>query len=163
VVADASAQLGLDVGVLDEAGFEGALRGVGGLREGGGGVAVADEAAGEDIVRLVFVNCRGAMGERRRGAVDRRQRRPNDRQVRSVDGLYGLAAADQGEDRLAAMADMALGEHRLVLEIGIDAEGILARHILGGENALDAGMAGEKGRKIADGEAGGGVRRAHRL
>ena len=157
------AGLGLDVGVLDEAGFEGALRRVGGLGEGGLRVAVADEAAGENIVRLVFVNYGRAFGQRRRDAVDRRQRVPNDRQVGSVDGLYRLAAADQGEDRLAAMAHMALGKHRLVLEIGIDAEGILARHILGGENALDAGMAGEKGRKIADGETGGGVRRAHRL
>ena len=80
-----------------------------------------------------------------------RQRLPGNRQLGGVDRLYRLArvptSARTGSPRWRTWASR---EHRLVLEVGIDAERILARHIGGREDAQDAGMALKEGAEIAD-------------
>ena len=96
---------------------------------------------GQDVVGLVGMERRRAGGQRRVDAVQRRQRLPGDRQVRGMHRLDRLARCRPAPARLAAIAHVALREHRLVLEVGIDAERIFARHIARREDAHDAGMA----------------------
>ena len=155
--------LRLDVGVLDEGGGEGALRPMRRRRQRARSVALLEGAARQHVVGLVGVDGRGAGGQRRLDAGERRQRLPGDRQIGSVDRLHRLARAGERQHRLAAIAHVGLREHRLILEVGIDAEGILARHVGGREHARNAGMAGQERRQIADGEAGAGVGRADGL
>ena len=157
------AGLGLDVGVLDERGFEAALRHMRRLQSRGVGIAGFNQAARQNIVRVGGVQCRGTLGKRGGNAVQGRQRFPGNRQLSGVDRLYSRAGADERQNRLTPVAHMGLREHRLVLEVGIDAERILARHIGGREDAEDAGMALEEGAEIADREPRVGMRRAHRL
>ena len=75
------ARLGLDVGVLDEAGAEGVFRHVRGLRQRGGGVAAPHAALDQPVAGAVGMQRRraGRLGGGRVG--ERRQRRPGDGEV----------------------------------------------------------------------------------
>ena len=59
---------------------------------------------------------------------------------RIVDGRERPLVADEREDRLAAMADDAVGERRLVLAGRVDPVAVLARHVRGGEHVDEARM-----------------------
>ena len=109
-------------------------------------VSAFNSAAGQDIVGLAGVDGPGPVGPA-----------PPEMPWRAGSGsqTIGRSAAttdstasrdpDQRQHRLAAMADETFREHRLVLEVGIDAEGIFAGHIKGRENADDAGIAFRNG------------------
>ena len=68
-------------------------------------------------------------------AVDRWQRLPDDRQRLVRDGGHGLLCPDQRQHRLAAVADFALGQHGLVLQVGVDAEAVAAGNVRCREDA----------------------------
>ena len=71
------------------------------------------------------------------------------------------AVADEGDDRLAAKAHLAVGEHRLVAQIGEHRESIV-RHVGSGEDVDDPGPARPKRSEIADLEGRMRMRRADR-
>jgi hypothetical protein len=83
-------------------------------------------------------------GERRIDAVQRRQHLPGDGHVLVADRAERRAVADERAHRLAAHPHIALGEDRLVLAGGIDAEEIVAGNIFGGQHRDKAGIAGPK-------------------
>ena len=123
------AGLGLDIGVLDEGGLERALGHGGAVGEGVADVAALHAA----LQQQVAAACRPAPAAHRRAVAasmptDRRLRRPGDRHVLVADRQHDGALADQRHDRLAAIAHLAVGQHRLVLDVGIDAEAV-ERHV----------------------------------
>ena len=67
------------------------------------------------------------------------------------------AVADQRHHRLAAIAHLAVGQHRLVLDVGIDAEAV-ERHVGGRQHG---GQAPAQRRQVAQREARPRMRRAH--
>ena len=126
------------------------------------GVPAFHDAAGQDIAGLVRMDCRCTVGECGLDAVEGRQRLPGDWKVRRLHRLDSFARPHQGQNGLAAVAHEPFREDRLVLEIGIDAERIFARHITGRKNARDTRIAGNKWRQVADGETRVRVGRADR-
>ena len=151
------AGLGLDIGVLDEGGLEHALGHRGAGRKGFGRLAAPDPALQQEIARLVGLH-QGRIG-RHRGieADDRRLRRPGDRHFLVADRQHDVALADQGDDGLAAIAHLAVGQHRLVLDVGIDAETV-RRHV---GRRQHRGEAPAQRLEIAQREARPRMRRAH--
>jgi hypothetical protein len=69
------------------------------------------------------------------------------------------ARADQRGDGVAAVQGEPGGQHRLVLDMRVDAVAVAARHIAGGEQA-QARMRRLERRHVAEGEARMGVRRS---
>ena len=122
------AGLGLDIGVLDEGGLEHALGHRGAGREGFVRLAALHAALQQQIARLVGLHQRRIGCHRGIEADNRRLRRPGDRHVVVADRQHDVALADQGDDGLAAIAHLAVGQHRLVLDVGIDAETV-RRHV----------------------------------
>jgi hypothetical protein len=150
------AGLGLDIGVLDEGGLEHVLdhRGAGG--KGFVRLAAFHAALQQEIARLVGLD-QGRIG-RHRGieADNRRLRRPGDRHVFIADRQHEVALADQGDDGLAAIAHLAVGQHRLVLDVGIDAETV-RRHVVRGQHR---GEPPAQRIEVTQGEAGPRIGRA---
>ena len=118
------AGLGLDIGVLDEGGLEHAL--------GHRGAGAKASAASPRLTPPSTGGCRG-LSACTRGAsaaiaasmpTTGGSRRPGDRHVSSRIASTTVALADQRDDRLAAIAHLAVGQHRLVLDVGIDAEAV---------------------------------------
>jgi hypothetical protein len=83
---------------------------------------------------------------------------PFDRQLGIRNAFDGDARADQRQHGLAAEAHEARRQHRLVLHPREDAEGVLARHIRGGQDGGKTGVARLDGIEIAQREARAGVR-----
>ena len=154
------ARLGLDIGVLDEAGVEGGFGDGGAACERRRRVALPDPAVEQDVARLVRLHQRRVRCSRSCDAHDRRQRRIADRQVGIGHRLDRLARADQRDHGLAAKAHHAVREYRLILDVRIDAEAV-ARHVARAEHALYARMRGGESGEIAQLEGRVMVRRAH--
>ena len=102
--APREAGLGLDIGMLDEAGLPAALGDRRGGGQPGGDVALRGAAAHQDVVRPVGMQRRRAVGERLVDGDQRRQRFPFDRQVGIGDAVERGGVADQRHHRLAAIA-----------------------------------------------------------
>ncbi len=88
--------------MLDEAGAEAALGGVGGGGEGGGGVAAADAAFDQVVAGAVGVDAVGVGVLGVGGVVERVERRPGDREA--VEGRRGAVLEGDECDGLAAEA-----------------------------------------------------------
>ena len=146
------ARFRLDVGMLDERRFERAFGGMRGNARYLLRTAALDDATRQNVVGLTGMQRGCSRRECRSDAVQHRQRLPRDREVASLDRLHRLARSDQGQHRLAAVTHQPIRKHRLVLEVGIDAERVLAGHVTGRENADDTGVASEKRREVADRE-----------
>ncbi len=152
--------LGLDIGVLDEAGFERAVDDRRGSGERGVDIAAPDAAGDQDIVGMRLMENRRAGRQRCCGADDRLLRLPDDRDLPVAQRLDRRGVADQRQHRLAAKAHEAVGEHRLILDVGIDAEAVGAGNIGGGQDSDEARIFGMEGSEVTDGEARAGMRRA---
>ncbi len=155
--ANRPAGFGLDIGMFDEAGLESALGDGGAACEGLGDAAAPDAAIQQQVLRLVGLHQRGVG---RRGGVNaeqRRLRRPGNRHLLVTDREHGAAITDQGHHSLAAVAHLPIGQHRLVLDFGIDAEAVEG-HVGCRQHG---GEPGPQGSEIAQGEACPGMRRAH--
>ena len=155
------AGLRLDVGVLDEGGLEVTLGRRGRVRVPGPHVAAPQVAARQHVVRNSGVDRWRPWGQRSLDPGQRRLRCPGDRQVDIADAFDRRPRADQRQHGLAAEAHRAGRQHRLVLGIGEDAERVLARHVVRGEDRHQARGARLHRREIAEREARAGVRRAH--
>ncbi len=156
-LAHRPAGLGLEIGMLDEAGLEVELGGDGGGSQSGVDIAGIQRALGQHVTRPVGVQI-GGIAAARSGEGDGLGGLPGDGQVRVAHPGHCVLGTDQCEDRLAAEADMALGQDRLVLAVGKDGEAVDARHVGGGQDAdAEAGLGGGE---VAQAEAGAAVRRA---
>ena len=152
---------GLDIGVLHERGLEAALGGRSCARVPGLHIAALQVAARQHVVGDAGVNSRRARRQRRVDAGERFLNLPFDRQFGIGNAFDGSARADQRQHSLAAEAHEARRQHRLVLHPGEDAEGVLARHIFGGQDSGEAGVASLDRIEVAQRKARAGVRRAH--
>ena len=108
--------------------------------------------AGEHVVRPVRVDGRGAR-ERVAWVGEDRERLPADGKPIVGQPGEGVLVADQREHRLAAVAHDAGREHRLILDVRVDAESVDARDVGGGEDAGESGMALVERGAVAEGEA----------
>ena len=106
----------------------------------------------QDVVGGVRMERVAHRRERGVDAGERIELRPGDRQVGVGHAFDRLARADQRQHRLAAEAHMSRREDGLVAKMRKDAEGVFARHIVGGEDRDEAGRAGDDGVEIAEGE-----------
>ena len=154
--------LGLDVRVLDVGGLERPGRGRGGRGQGGVDVAQPHEALDEDVPGRGLVEPRRGRVQRGVDPDQRRQRLPLDRQLVVGDRGHGRRVADERQHGLAAVADVALGEHRLVLAGRVDPVPV-ARPGRRRRPGSGRGPGGGRGRReVADPEARVRVRRADR-
>jgi len=153
-------RLGLDVGMLHEAGLEAALGHGGAVPQGSGCIAAAHLALHEEIARLRCLNQRSAGGHGGVDAHHRRLHRPVDGQGVVAQRLHRGARSHQRQHCLAAVAHLARGQHRLVFHVRVDAVAI-GRHVGGGKDGLDARVGAAHGVQITQGEGGAGVGRAH--
>ena len=117
--------------------------------------------AGEHVVRPVRVDGQGAGRERVARVGDGRERFPLDGKPIVGQPGEGVRVADQREHRLAAVAHDAGREHRLILDLRVDAEPVDARDVGGGEDAGESGMALVQRGAVAEGEARVRVGGAH--
>jgi len=90
--------------------------------------------------------------ERRLDADDGFPHLPGNRDLAIGQRFDRRGVADQREHRLATEAHETVGEHRLILDIGIDAETVGARDISSREDFHETGIFGVQRGKIADGE-----------
>ena len=104
------------------------------------------------------MNGRGAGRQRRGNALDGGGGLPGDRQRRIRQPVERGALTDQRQHGLAAKAHEAGGQHRLILQLRENAEGILTRHVLVRQNGDEPRRGGDDGAKIAEREAGRVVR-----
>ena len=155
-------RLGLDIGVLDEGGLEAALDHHVRFRERGIGIALLHEAAPHHVVVVAGVDDGRAFRHRGLDPVDMRADLVMDRHVLVADAVHRLVVPDQSQHGLAAILHLAVGEHRLVLDVRIDAEGVESGHVRRTQHPDEAGMGIEQGLEIADREGRAPVRRAHR-
>ena len=146
------AGLGFDVGVLDEAGFEGAFGHRCALCKGAGRIALAYAAILQQVARLVREHERRARGHRRIEAEDGGQGFIADGQGRFVDAFDRFACADQCDHSLAAKPRFAVGEDGLVLDVRVDAEAV-GGDVLRGEDAFEARRAFYDCGEVAEREA----------
>ena len=153
------ARLGLDVRVLDEARRELALGHVRRSAERRLDVALRDPAADQDVVRIWRVNRLLRIGQCLLDLGLRRLRRPADRDLVVADAEHGMLLADQAQHRLAVKPHAAVGEHRLILHVGKDAEAV-DRDIARRDHVDQAWMRGTQRGEIADREPRLRVRRA---
>ena len=153
-LADATgiARLGLDIGVLDKTGLEAAFSHMSGNENGLIGIAFLHEAARQHIIRFEIMQ-RRISNQPLSNPDGRGLDLPGDWQISDCHGVDAVRLAHQRQDRFAAIANLTIGQHGLILEIGIDAEGILARHIMRCQNPDDAGMRRLKSRQITQREA----------
>ena len=121
-VADAAcpAGLGLDIGVLDEGGLEAALDDNVRFGERGLGIALLHEAAPHHVVVVAGMDDGRAGGRRVFDPVDVGPDLVTDRHVLVADAVHGRIVADERQHRLAPMLHLAVGEDRLVLDMGVD-------------------------------------------
>ncbi len=152
----------LDIGMLDEAGAEGAGGDMRRLCKSGLDIAALDPAAGQHIIGGKIMQRIGVFGGRSLDSCQSGQGLPADRKLRHADGLDRFALADDRQHAFAAIPGFADGKHRLVLQMRIDAEGVLAGDIRCREDPHQSGMARHKTIEIAKGEAGARVRTAQR-
>ncbi len=152
------ARLGLDIGVLDMGGGDRGLGDVGGPGQRGGGVALAHEAARQQVAGAIRMDERRAGGLGLGRVEEMGQRLPPGGEAGQIERSKPLGLAGDERYGLAAEARPALGQRRLVGEIRDDAEAVAAGDVGGGED-VDA-MRPRPGGEIAEGEAGVGVRRA---
>ena len=104
---------------------------------------------------------RSAVRERVAGVGEGRDRLPDDGESIIGEPGEGVLVADQREHRLAAVAHDAGGEHRLILDVRVDAEAVDPGDIGGGEDAGEPGiMVVERG-AVPEGEARMCVRGTH--
>ena len=147
--------------MLDEGGFEFAARfdqPVAACRRDLAGVHAPPC---EYVVRMNRLDGRGPRRDRVARVVDGRERLPVDRELIVGEPVEGVVVSDQCRHRLAAVARDAGREHRLVLDVRIDAETVDARNIGGGEDAGEARITLVEGGEIAEREARMGVGGAH--
>ena len=150
-------RLGLDIGVFDESRLEHALGHGRTVGECLGRLAAPHPAIQQKVCRLVGLHQKRVGRGRTVNAEHRRLGCPGDRHLFIADGKDLGALAHQRHHRLAAVAHLAVGEHRLVLDVGVDAEAV-ERHVGGGQHG---GQPLPKRRQVAQGEAGARMRRAH--
>jgi len=147
------AGLGLDVGVLDEGGLETPLGRYGGVRQRRLGVAALDPALDQLVALDLIVNS----GRRLRAgliqAIYRRLRLVVNGQIFVADSRHRLARADQRHHGVAPVAHDALGQHRLVAKVGVDAHAV-GGHVRGGEHPFHAGPGIGRSREIAEHDPG---------
>ena len=140
-VADAAgvAGLGLDVGVLDEAGGGGDAGGDGGFEQGGVDVAGADAAAAEDVGRGVGVQRWGGVG------VVEGDGPAGGSQVmgRSVSRMAARVSASPTRAQTGSprWRTWDFGQHGLVLAGGVDAVEVAAGDVGGGQDFARPGWA----------------------
>ena len=129
------------------------------VRERRLGIAALDPAL-DELVALGLVVDQG--GARRASLVQpayRRQRLVADRQVLVAEGRHRFARAHERHDRIAPVARDALGQHRLVAQVGVDADAVVG-HVGGGEYSLHAGPGGGHRCEVAERDLGRGMGRA---
>ena len=114
--------LGLDVSMLYVARREESLRPVRRLRQSFLHIALHHAPADEDIVGSEAVERPRFGTQRRVDVLQRRLGSPLDRHVGIVYFQHGLVAACERGHGFAAEAHLALGEHRLVFDLGKDAK-----------------------------------------
>ena len=136
--ADRPAGLRLDVGVLDEARLVHDLDDVGRAGESRRDVAALNAAIGQDVAGTVRMQLDRALDFRRVDARYRRQRLIGNRHFGIVDCRQDCRGPDERNDRLAAIAHDAVRQHRLILDVGIDAVAVV-RHVGGGQHG-EAGI-----------------------
>ena len=155
------AGLGLDVGVLDVARRERAFDDARGAGERGVDVAAHDPAAAQHVVGIARVQRRAAIGGGERGGdrFVRGERQVADRHLGVGDRLHRRRVADQRQHGLAAKAGDAVGEHRLVAQVGEDRKGVV-RHVGGADDVDQSRPARLQLAQVADLEPGVRVRRA---
>ena len=90
------------------------------------------------------------------------ERFPGDREVGVGDAEDRLGVAHQRAHRLAAMPHQRFGQHGLILAGRVDAVQVPPRNIRCGQHPDQSGMGRQQWAKVADAEAGVGVRAAHR-
>ena len=144
------AGLGLDVGVLDEGGLEAPFGGHRAARERRPGVAALDPTLDELVALGLFVDQGGAQRAGVVQAVHRRERLVADRQVFVAHRRDRLARANERHHRIAPVAHDAFGEHRLVAQVGIDADAVVG-HVGGCEHPFQARPGGGF-REVAEGD-----------
>ena len=153
--------LRLEIGMLDERRLESAARRRPSLSEAGCRVALLEETAGEHIVGAEPVQHRRA---RCQGSLDRQNRlarMPLDRQILLRDGLDRRLVADQRHHRFAAIVHAAFGQHGLVLDIGIDAIGVV-RHVGRRQHEGETGMPALQFVERTESKGGARMGRTHR-
>jgi len=155
------AGLGLDVRVLDERRFEDALGDGGARAERGLRVALLDRAVEQQVARLAGLHFGCILRHRGIEPDHRGQRLPVDGKGGFVEGLDRFARADDRRHRLAAKARLAFSEHRLVLDVRVDAEAV-RRHVGRGQHALEARCVAHERLQIAEAETRAVMRRAQR-
>ena len=151
------AGLGLDIGVLDERRLERAFGHRGAILERSRRVTALHPALQQQVARPVGLHQWRTF---RHGGIDAEQRRlgpPGDRHLVVADRQHFGPLADQGDDRFAAIADMPVREHRLILDVGIDAVAI-ERHVRGRQHCRESAP---QRLEITQLEARPRVRRAH--
>ena len=138
------AGLGLDIGVLDEGGFEAALDRDGALRPAPPRRRPArTRPLHQNVARRGSRwSCGARRIERRLDGEHGRQLLPGDGEGREVEALDRLALAHDGGHGLAPEAGLAFGEDGLVGEGRDDAEDVAAGNVAGRQHADDAGMGG---------------------
>ncbi len=121
-------RLGFDVSVLDECRFEHALGNRSTVRKGSPGISPLHAAFQQEVPWSVGLHQRGIGCH---GGVDAEQGRlgcPDDRHLIVADRQYLSPHPDQRHDGLTAVTHEAVGQHGLVLDVGIDAEAV-ERHV----------------------------------
>ena len=147
--ATCPAGLGLDIGVLDEGGLEAAFSRHGRARERRFGIAALDPALDQAVILHILVD-QGCV--RLKGSVQaahRRRRLVADRQVLVPHRDDRLARAHQRHHGVAPVTHDFLGQHRLVAQVGIDADAV-GGHVGGGEHARHAGPRAGCRRDVAE-------------
>jgi hypothetical protein len=125
-IADAPgiARFRLDIGMLDPARLEAARGDRGRAGEARLDLALLQVAADQDVVRMAGVKSRGAWRRRRFDFHERLALLPGDPQLAFRNAFHGRPVADERDHRFATVARLALGQNRLILDVGIDAESV---------------------------------------
>ncbi len=156
------AGLGLDVGVLDELGLEAALGRGGGARVPG-------------LARRRTAGCRASARCRARWRGSLASPTPAQSSIDDTGGSGVQAIGRSTSERPSTAARVPTSastasprkrtcagrQHRLILGVGEDAERVLARHVVRGQDRHQPRLARPHRRQVAEREAGAGMRRAH--
>ncbi len=150
-------RLRLDIGVLHEGRLEDTFGHGGAVGKGGRGIPALHATFEQQVLRPVRLHQRCIGGH---GSIDTEQRRfgkPLDRHLVVVDGLNLGPRTDQGDHCLTSIARNPVCQHRLILDVGIDAETV-ERHLRRGQHCCEPAP---QGGEIAQDEACPGMRRPH--
>ena len=136
--------------MLDEARLPRSSGHVGGAVQLRVDIAFDDPAGGENVVGPVRLDRGRTLVE---GGVEPDHRRllaPPDGNLLVMDGGNGVCISYQGYDRFAAVADLGIGKDRLIFDMRVDPESVIARHVGRSEHPDEAGVSLVEACKVAD-------------